>query len=234
MSGLLSMVRDSEPHEPVELTIDANGVSEETFGKRSKDDRRTIELIAKVTNAFPDFVQRKDFQNWEMIGFTRADGINYFEDTVGVVYRGVPSRDLIAVSDPRSQFLDYYQVKYGLQTSTKVLKVYDSTFGLYALPLLPEGILLHTNQGVGRHFGSEKLENLRDIYFAIHDCSKVQFYCEHFDLRFPTYGDENEWQQNANYKYGYGIAYDEKSLKPVKVKRYFFPHDPSLQDTLVK
>jgi len=236
--SLVDTQRGALGDRPVELTVDVTGVSEETYGVKHKGLPQVAELIGLVAGAFPEFIEEPNFKNWEMIGFTKADGVNYFENTIGVVYRGVPPKELLSKFTERwsqhSDFLDCYQIKYQLQSKTKVLKVYDATFGLYALPRLPAGVMLHTNHGVGLHFGSEQHEKFRDIYFAIKNPRSVSEYCGYYGIPYPKYDDDDAFLGNPEYKYGFGITYDALTLRPVKVKRYFFPHDPQLAHSLAK
>lgn len=224
----------AESEAPVELTIDAVGVAEDTYGRKQEHLQEVVDLLTLVASKFTGFMTKPSFKDWEMIGFTKADGITYFEDTVSVVYRGFPW-DVVkdyGGSSPESVLLDYYVIKYQLQSLTTVLKCYDSTFGLHPLVELPYMSRLLTQMGVGVHFGSEVHEHFRDVYFVNSDVAIVKSYCNEFGLKYPKYDDDNNL--DPSYLYGFGVTYDSRNCKPIKMKRYFFPHDPSLSKLFAK
>lgn len=228
----------SEGKNPVELTIDANGIAENTYGRHQESTPEVASLISLVADVFPDFLTDSSFKTWEMIGFTKADGITYFEDTVSVVYRGVPQKTTPVVArvfnpHPESQFLDYYVIKYGLKSQLEVLKVYDATFGLHPLPNLPLGARLLTQMGVGVHFGSVEHQNFRDVYFAHPNANAIEYFASYHHLKYPSHYDDERWRERE-YLYGYGLTYDVSSLNLLKLKRYFFPHDPALKKLFAK
>jgi hypothetical protein len=218
---------------PLEITLDSKGVVEKTYGRIHAHLPEVVELVNLILTNFPN----SDINNWEMIGLTKADHVTYFEDTVALVYKGVPSLNLIkeftGVWNENSKFSDFYMIKYQLESKTKVLKVYDECFGIYQLPKMPEGVAIQTNQGIGVHFGSQKHEKFRDFYFVTTRTDTVEKYALANILPFPENHDNHAWKTEP-YQYGWGITYDAVTLKPIKVKRYFFPHDPTLKKPLDK
>lgn len=218
---------------PIELTIDSKGVAEKTYGPKSKHLPEVADLLTTLAEKFPDALTDPQFQNWEMIGFTKKDGVNYFEDTISLVIRATPDEALVRKFalpgelksyDPTSQFLDYYTIKFLLDSKSKVLKVYDANFLLYPLPALPEGTRLHIIMGIGRHFGDSRVTLLRDVYFLHRKPHKMKEFCEEYGIPYP----DDSSVEPSNLNYGYGLVYDSVNLMPVKLKRYHFPHDPNL------
>jgi hypothetical protein len=231
----LNSIVPGKNNNPLEVTLDSKGVVEKTYGRVHENLPEVIELLNLILSNFPN----ADINNWEMVGITKADDTTYFEDTVALVYKGVPSTQVLRefLGDKKcndnSRFSDFYMIKYQLESKTKVLKVYDECFGIYQLPKIPEGIAIQTNQGIGVHFGSKKHENFRDFYFVTTRTDTIEKYATSNILPFPENDDNDAWKTEP-YQYGWGITFDAVDLKPIKLKRYFFPHDPTLKKPLDK
>lgn len=210
-----------------ELTVDGAGISEITYKRGDPDENRGYALIETLLRVHPTL----DCSKWEMIGFTKA-GANIPVDTIGIVMKGHPPEEMLSKYNPHpsSSFADYYQLKVGLDGSEPVLKVYDLTLGVHPLPMLPEGTAIHHNQGIGVHFGCPLRANHRDVYFTHNSASKMMSWAECVGVQFPYYGDE----ETPDLLLGMGVTWDVRTFRVLKLKRYFFPNDPLLNDPFSK
>jgi hypothetical protein len=210
-----------------EITIDKTGISEITYKRGDPDDYHGYALVELALRRHPAV----DFSAWEMVGFTKADGISTFVDTIGVVIKGQPPQSLLNKYPvhPNSEFADYFQLKVGTDGSEPVVKFYDLTLGLYPLPSFPQGTSILANQGIGVYFGDRR-RHLHDVYFTHTNFYKVSEWAESQKIEFPFYGDE----KTPGITLGFGATWDERDFKIVKLKRYFFPNDPLLKDPFSK
>ena len=211
-----------------EITIDGTGVSEVTYKKGDIDNDPAFKLLGQVSNMHPNI----DLSMWEMIGLTKADNISTFTDTIGLVFKGRPPENILKgyFIHPKSNFTDYYQLKIGLDRSNPVLKVYDLTLGLHPLPSLPDGVAILENQGIGLYLSDEKRSHLRDVYFTHDNYQIMASWAKSKDIKFPTFGDE----KTENIIFGFGVTWNVETFKILKLKRYFFPKDPLLEDPFSK
>ena len=203
-----------------EITMDARGVSENTYGP-DLNLPEVVAIRAELFAAFPETLQ-EDFSTWDMIGKTVADGRNYFEDTISLTYKDVPSAEKLSEFGVPATVhcIDCHTVKFKLASLAKTLKVYDGNFAFYRLDLLPPGATVAHRFGVGRHFGDPRLAHLRDLYFFHPSVAAVS---AHFDTALPEVaGDSVEGTKL------FGVCYDARDRRIVKLKRYLYPGDWSL------
>jgi len=212
-----------------EITIDGTGISEITYKRGDKDESEAYTLLGKVNKIYPQL----DLSRWEMVGSTTPDKISTFCDTIGIVFKGNPPEHLLKnhLIHPKSNFADYYQLKIALNGSElPVLKVYDLTLGLHPLPSFPDGIAILENQGIGMYLSDEKRCFFRDIYFTHRNVDEMLSWAEKKDIKFPIFGNE----KTEGMCFGFGVTWDVRNFQVLKLKRYFFPDDPSLNDPFSK
>lgn len=195
----------------LETQIEQNGVIEQSWPLESKEGN---ELKLQLLSHFPEI---ENFDNVELISYHPRDAITYFDDTISLVYKGSLPDEIADEYDVFYEFssLDFYAIKYLINQKISILKAYDKTMWQYALPMLPAGCRIHQDFGIGRHFGSDQLTNIYDVYM-FHDND------EHLEDMYPSLFPRVPEHKNDKIK-GYGITFHGKSLEPLKIKRYLFP-----------
>ncbi|MDR3607753.1 MAG: hypothetical protein P4M08_10275 [Oligoflexia bacterium] len=209
-----------------EICLDAQGVSENTYSARHVRGRYLISLAVSTR---PELLDSDVFNQADIVGLTEQDGRSYFEDVVSITFLGVPDSDLkkrIGVPD-EVHCTDCYTLKIGLKTGHCYYKIYDSEFWRYPLPAMPAGWRLAHRFGIGRHFGSPRHENFRDLYFFHEDLNQVY---AHFGQNSPTplpeLGEEPAGTQKL-----FGVTYESaRNMRILKLKRYWYPKDPRLEN----
>ncbi|KKN44115.1 hypothetical protein LCGC14_0696420 [marine sediment metagenome] len=230
------MIIPSELDNVIEITVDSEvGISELAY--RPDDNIEPVnEIKALLFDAFPETLTRPHEDWWELIGLTKADDVNYFEDTISVIHQGKPGYEL------RKQYgvpLDlnlknYYAIKYRLESKTTCIKVYDANYAHHLLPALPSGTRIASKEGIGLHFGDLDEGELafRDLY-VYHDCAiyfeRSMGYIDE-DWEYLKYPEEWEVKKGEIYPRLYGVLYDARTLKNLKLKHYVFPSDPKLNN----
>lgn len=231
------MIIPSELNDVIEITVDSEvGISELTY--RADDNIEPVnDIKLELYSAFPEVLTEIIGAGWwELIGLTKADNVNYFEDTVSVVHKGKPSRKLREeYGVPQDMKLkNYFAIKYRLESKTTCIKVYDTNYANHQLPALPSGTRIASKEGIGLHFGDLNEDELafRDLY-VYHDCA---IYFEHSmgyideDWEYLKYPEEWEVNKGEIYPRLYGVLYDARTLKNLKLKHYVFPSDPKLNN----
>lgn len=235
------MIIPNELKDVIEITVDSEaGVSELTY--RADDNIEPVnDIKILLYDAFPEILTQPNEDWWELIGLTKADGVNYFEDTVSVVHQGKPGYELrkkYGVSLDL-KLKNYYAIKYRLESKTTCIKVYDTNYANHPLPALPSGTRIASKEGIGLHFGDLDEDELafRDLY-VYHDCGmyferSVGYFDEleyNEEDEYLTYPEEWEVNKGEIYPRLYGVLYDNRTLKTLKLKHYVFPSDPKLNN----
>jgi hypothetical protein len=143
-----------------------------------------------------------DINDIEMISHSFSDGISTRDESIVFVFGSKP------FNEPK--YLNYWAIKFTSEGDT-VKKYYTGDFWRLPNFQLPFGARLASKFGLG--FYEDK--DIYDVYFFHKDPQKV-FDHLGWSLPFPSE------------KYClYGVTYDS-SLKPLKLKRYFYPADPEI------
>ncbi|MDR3607756.1 MAG: hypothetical protein P4M08_10290 [Oligoflexia bacterium] len=208
------------------VTIDAGGVSENTYHPVRSFRHPPVQMIlAALYDAFPETL-REDIQTWEMVGMTLANGDNYRADTISVFYAGGPaSETLDRFETPQGNYVNAHTIKYELATRKKYLKVFDGDWWKYPLPPLPVGAQFGEHGGIGLHYKNAVLESRRDIYFFHRDENAVIEWCRGQAVDYPLYAGD----PGGPILRLYGLAFDQQTLRVIKLKRYVHPWSLDIQ-----
>ena len=209
------------------ITLDHGGVSENTYGARDFHLELPRMIFNRLVTAFPAVLE-EDRSEWELLGITQPNSDNYQTETVSVFYFGPPPNfRRSAFGIPFDMLLvDAHTIKYELMTGKTYIKVYQGDWWNIPLPSLPSGSCVATNFGVGRHFGKQELSSRRDIYF-FHESAAVEDWIDRVSLKQVT----SQGIQLSSVGL-YGLQFDSESLIPLRIKRYFHPHEPVISDRL--
>ena len=120
---------------------------------------------------------------------------------------------------------DDYCLNYYCDSKKSSAKFYDLDVDRYPRPELPVGSELAYPFGHGVGMQSDRQE----VYFCHHDLALVSDY---FKLPLPTSPSSAEFDLNTKYLKVFGLTYEVQTLKPLKLKRYFYPQDPAIDYTL--
>lgn len=218
----------------IEFQYNSNGTIENSYrtfedlveyefvcGVPIKYNRSLCDKILKIS--LSPFVINK---NIELVSFFPADNITYFEDTLVIIFGGCRNS-----LNPKL-FQDYHGIKIFLNASNSsssyaynegdyVYKDYLKTdfFELKDIPL-PKNIKLANNFGIGT-YSDVYHKNIKDLYFwSTNFLDVCNFY--HVDPLYmgPSIGVNYLW----------GLSFDNITKKPLKLKRYFYPSDPLLNN----
>ncbi|MBL7557219.1 MAG: hypothetical protein JNM24_15440 [Bdellovibrionaceae bacterium] len=200
-----------------EVTICRGGVEENLFDARTAP----TELLARFTEELGlNFGIGVDISRLQQFSFQAADGISYFEDKLMAVYSGGTS-EYLNYSFNIKQPHDDYCVNFYLDSRKSAAKFYDLDIDSYAKPTLPEGSTFASPFGHGIAPDS----NRQDVYFCHPD---LHYVARFFSLPAPTVPELATIDQNLSVIKVFGLSYDANSLKPLKLKRYFYPQDPNM------
>lgn len=201
-----------------EVTILNGHVEENLFDIKTVPQEFLMRFVAEIGAQFGLGVELSRLQQ---LSFQAADGVRYFEDKLMAVYSGGKERcaDLgFWMSNPH----DDYCVNYFLNSKQTQVKFYDLDIEKYQRPLMPKGATVAAPFGQGvSHDGSRY-----DYYFCHHNLFEV---AEFFGLPAPTVPALDAIDKNNSIEKVFGLAYDAKTLKCLKLKRYFYPQDPHLK-----
>lgn len=219
-----------------EVTLDTNGLSENTYPLVMNPNKLASNLsqytgsylLGILCAAVPLLNELdspiKPSRDWFMIGRSEANGVNYFEDTIGVSVNNYPSEELLAylnIPKSRAQYHHgFYSLKFKLESKKTVLKITESFLDFdYPLNInLPENMARFPEEG--RHINDPQLAQFRDIYTIYkltgdRDKEKLE---DHFGVEVPFYGLPSD-------RFIYlGILYDIEKNKTAKVKQYYYPN----------
>jgi hypothetical protein len=220
-----------------EVTLDSTGISEYTYDAQGSS-WATKELELELLNTFSEQILENKL-NWDLIGKTLRDNKNYFEDTISLTFNHIPKENNLQFTNPEIKFVldnincvDCYTQKFKLNSRKSVIKIYES----FNEPDSPSAKNIRRFQstfnfkhtvisrlGIGRHFGDKNLENFRDLYFTSSDPDNMA-------LQFGSLMPDMTTFNNNSDCHLYGLCFDNESFKTIKLKRYFYPRDPNLNN----
>lgn len=212
-----------------EVTLDTNGVSSNSYRPRlDMAQPQVLTLYNNLVSEFPDVLAPPfpPISNWELIDYTKANGQNYLEDAISVLYTGRPTAELLERLQidlewlTLSQLGETYTLKFFLDSKRIVLKIEDMDFDRHRPPSLPVNARLAVEFGVGVHVNAPELERLRDVYFY-HDGDPSEV-AKHFKVDIPSVDGSSQTVRL------YGCLYDILSDKVIKIKEYRYPGNPGL------
>lgn len=204
-----------------EVTICNGKVEENLFDVQHAPKELLYELIHIIGSQFNEGV---DLENLEQFSFQDADGVSYFEPKLMLVYS---KGDEVAKANnlPIGEAHEHYCINYFLDSKIKKMKFYDLHIHLHPHPLLPEESYYAAPFGHG-----VSTDGLRkDVYF-VH--KNMNFVSEFFNLPMPTVDSLSEIDNDNTVEKVFGLTYEARTMKPLKLKRYFYPRDPLLKTTL--
>ena len=204
-----------------EVTICRGRVEENLFDAKTVQPEILWRFVEEMGQNFGIGVDLKKLQQFS---FQAADGISYFEDKFMMVYSGGES-DYKEFGLSLYRPHDDYCINYYCNSKQSAAKFYDLEVDRYPRPQLPEDSELAYPFGHGVGMQSDR----QDVYFCHHDLALVS---EYFNLPLPTSPSSAEYDLNTKYMKVFGLTYEVQTLKPLKLKRYFYPQDPAIDYTL--
>jgi hypothetical protein len=204
-----------------EITITSNKIEENLFNSKEVPIEYLTRFINEIGEKFGEGININKLQQFS---FQAADGIAYNEHKFMAVFSGGKT-DVnlykINVKNPH----DDYCVNYFMDSKKMVAKFYDLDVDKYNQPELPKNskIIYHWGQGV-----SENAEK-NDVYFLHKDVELVSNFVK---LPMPAVKEIKNFVNNKTFEKVFGLTYDYKSLKPLKLKLYYYPKDPKMKNTV--
>ena len=200
-----------------EVQFDSNGEREDAY--RPYESIEAAVLQTELLKKFPDALDPK-YGVPELIAIHEDDGTNYFDRTCSVIFKGAPPECVQEKYDfDIQEFSDCWGFKYSLNTGEISVKAYDAQLWKHRLPAMPKGTRICEQFGVSISLGDPRLTLMRDIYFIHGDRNEVQNF---YDKRVDT-GEFDVGRVGL-----FGLLYDARSLKVIKLKQYVYPEDPKL------
>jgi hypothetical protein len=204
-----------------EVTICSGKIEENLFDAKTVPQEILWRLVDEMGQRFGVGVDLKKLQQFS---FQAADKISYFEDKFMLVYSGGEEdykESGLSLHRPH----DDYCINYYCESKKSAVKFYDLEVNLYSMPSLPQGseLAYPFGHGVGT------LTYRQDVYFCHHDIKLVS---EFFNLPMPTSVSSSKYDLDPKVMKVFGLTYDVQTLKPMKLKRYFYPQDPAINFTL--
>lgn len=204
-----------------EIQYDSDYKTEYSY---SANDNSAMALSIK-NRLFESFAKETDIDlsfSHDMLSYHTKNDTTYKEDSIVVVYSETcPFYLLEEFGIKKFNSLDFYVIKYYLDSKRRVLKTYDADMYKYEIPQLPHKSAIGSQFGVGRTHGLDK--EYRDVYFFNSNDVMVDYF----------YGDRvpkiEEPYENPATKC-YGITYEEGEKDVLKVKRYLFPFHLEMTD----
>lgn len=201
-----------------EVTILHGQIEENLFDIKTVPSEFLVRFIDEIGQRFGEAIELPRLQQ---LSFQAADGIRYFEDKLMAVYSGGKTHcaDLgFSLANPH----DDYCVNYFLDSKEIAIKFYDLDIESYEKPAMPEGSFVASPFGLGL--------NLSKKYYDYYFChNQIQVVADFFSLPVPTVEELKEIDEDPSVTKVFGLSYESKTLKPVKLKRYFYPQDPKLE-----
>jgi hypothetical protein len=204
-----------------EVTICRGRIEENLFDAKTVQPEILWRFVEEMGQNFGVGVDLKKLQQFS---FQAADGISYFEDKFMLVYSGGET-DYKEFGLSLYRPHDDYCINYYCDSKKSSAKFYDLEVDRYPRPELPVGSELAYPFGHGVGMQSDR----QDVYFCHHDLALVSDY---FKLPLPTSPSSAEFDLNTKYLKVFGLTYEVQTLKPLKLKRYFYPQDPAIDYTL--
>lgn len=201
-----------------EVSIFNGTVEENLFDAKTAPRELLIELIHIIGQEFNEGV---DLELLEQFSFQDADGISYFEPKLMLVYAG--GEEVAKKSNlPIGRAHEHYCINYFLESKIKKMKFYDMEIHRHPHPELPAESYYAAPFGHGISFDGKR----KDVYFVHTDLLGV---AKFFNLPAPTVTELSEIDLDLTVEKVFGLTYDTETLKPLKLKRYFYPQDPFLK-----
>lgn len=201
-------------HLAEEVTV-RNGFIEENLYDSSHIPNEYIAHLVNILGLH--FQIGVDLSKLQQFSFQSADGINYAEDKIMLVYSNgkIEGKDKLGIDTIH----DDYCLNFFLDSKEIQFKFYDLNVRSYNIPQLPEGSVFAEPFG----HGISPSSNRQDVYFCHSDMSLV---AEHFNLPKPTVEELVSIDSDPKINKIFGLTFDARSLRPLKLKRYFYPKDP--------
>lgn len=108
-----------------------------------------------------------------------------------------------------------------LESKKLDIKFYDLDIDNYIKPAMPKGAFVASPFGLGL----SRQKNRFDYYFCHPNMEEVSNF---FNLPAPTLSELSAIDGNNEVLKVFGLAYDPQTLRPIKLKRYYYPQDPYL------
>jgi hypothetical protein len=200
-----------------EIQIDSNGEREDSYRPYSCSAAANIQsqLLTVFPNALSSAIDP------ELISLHQSDGVNYFDKTVSVIYKGGPSKQEQSLyATPIDKFSDCYGYKFLLNEKRYIMKAYDANMWKHPLPALPAGTQIAEQFGIGMHFGATEMVHFRDVYFFHENRDKVMDF-----FNKDIYTALTESQRGL-----FGLVFDAITLEVYKLKQYIYPNDLNLNN----
>ncbi len=192
--------------EAVEIQYNSNGTVEESFRTRSKVGE---ELLTQALARCCQFaIDKKEI---ELISYAPNDDLSVKDQAIALVFNSAIRQS--------SHLSDYHVIKV-MNNNESVLKCYDNDFWRHPNIPLPVNARLAQQFGIGFYPDNEEID-IYDMYFFHHSLEAVE---DHFNLNL------NLPDFVKAYGFGlYGVSYNS-NLEALKLKRYFYPSDPQLNN----
>lgn len=216
MSCISSEFNSALDFDAVEVQVDTDGTVENSYRVTSN---KGLHLLNKGIKAVPNCLLFNDLSKIELISEHKADNVTYNEDAVVLVFNENPNRDFDV------PLRDYYAVKIFLDSGQILYKYYrEYCFNTILGKIFND---FHFDYKIANEFG---------IGFYGEDMSVSPFldfyiYTKHVSQVYDWFGfnqpDLSKKFLNVNTGL-FGLTYDTDCKKVVKIKRYLYPNDLSL------
>lgn len=156
----------------------------------------------------------------EQFSFQKADKVIYHEDKIMSLYRDLrfAPEDLVQrISKPHPHF----SINFFLSSKETEFKFYDLDISRYRLPEIPASLKLASAFGIGVDFN----RNRRDVYLTGRSSLEA---VHSFSLPEPDIKNLSLPEEPGDCLKLFGLSFDANTLKPLKLKRYYYPRDPAL------
>jgi hypothetical protein len=188
----------------IEIQFNSNNTTEESYRLDTNTGNQL--LVQALSRCSQYSVDRKKI---ELISYAPNDSLSVKDQAIALVFN--------TAIDFTPHLCDYHVIKID-PSGKSILKSYDNDFWRHPNISLPHGSRLAQQFGIG-FYPNEKNMDIFDMYFFHESLSDVE---SHFNLKLNLPKIVSESQLGL-----YGISYNSE-LKPLKLKRYFYPHDPKL------
>lgn len=191
--------------ESIEIQYNSNKSLELSYRLNSKVGEN---LFIEACNRSQEFIIDKE--KIELISYAPSDDTTVINSAIALVYNEPYSK--------RHSLCNYHVRK--LDPSGSILiKEYDSDFWRHPNIQLPKYARLAQQFGLG-HYPHNNSIDFYDMYFFSESLIEVQ---QHYGLQLILPNEVSSQKLGL-----YGITYDS-NLKPLKLKRYYYPNDPNLE-----
>lgn len=198
----------------IEIQYDSDNIVEYSYKSNSRE-IEILELKNKLYTNFSDKIVKDLAFSHDMISYHQKNNTTYKEDSIVVVFNEkCPYYLREEFNIPFFNSLDFYAIKYYLESKKRVVKTYDADMYKYEIPQLPAKSAIGNQFGIGRSHGLDK--EYRDMYFFNSNDELINLY---WKKAVPII---DEPYKNPATKC-YGITYEENTKEVLKIKRYLFP-----------